>query len=245
MTASRLVAAAADVLRRWARRPAAALALAALLVLAGGCSGEEETQDRTAAEVLAEAKRQFDETSGVRLALSTAELPEGVDGVLAATGVGTHDPAFEGDLTVLLNELTVEVPVVALDGTVFAQLPFTKEFAEIDPSEYGAPDPATLMDPAEGISQWLTDAEELAEGGQTRDGGRVLTAYEGMLPGPAVAAVIPSADESADFEVTFLVDEGDRLGSVDVAGPFYGEGGDVDYTISLTEYGLEPDIQRP
>jgi lipoprotein LprG len=229
--------------RSYAARLALAAALPAL-VLAGGCS-EDSEPERSPEEVLAAAKQELDDTSGVRLDLTTDELPQGVDGVLEAAGVGTHAPAFDGDLTVLVNELTVEVPVVAVDGAVYAQLPFTKDFSKVDPADYGAPDPATLMDPESGISSWLADVEGLEKGEQTRQGERVLTAYTGTLPGPAVAAVIPSADESADFDVTFSVDEDDVLGAVDVAGPFYGDAGDVDYAITLSEYGSDPDIQRP
>lgn len=229
--------------RAYAARLALAAALPAL-VLVGGCSDDTEPE-QTPEQVLADAKQKLDDTTGVRLELTTDELPSGIDGVLAATGVGTHAPAFDGDLTVLVNELTVEVPVVAVDGAVYAQLPFTKKFSPVDPADYGAPDPAALMDPESGISSWLADVEGLEKGDQTRQGERVLTVYTGTLPGPAVTAVIPSADESADFEVTFSVDEESVLGSVEVAGPFYGDAGDVDYSITLSDYGSDPDIRRP
>src|SRR3712207_6971482 len=49
------------------------------------------------------SRAQLDETSAVQLGLTTDELPEGVDGVLEATGVGTHAPAFEGEITVLVT----------------------------------------------------------------------------------------------------------------------------------------------
>ena len=34
------------------------------------------------------------------------------------------------------------MPVVAVDGKVYAQLPLTTGYQDIDPAEYGAPDPA-------------------------------------------------------------------------------------------------------
>ena len=60
-----------------------------------------------------------------------------------------------------------------------------------------------------------------------------------------VADSIPTADTAADFPVTFRIDDDGMLHSVDVSGPFYGEGGDVDYTVTLTEYGTEKEITRP
>ena len=39
-------------------------------------------------------------TEGVQIALDTDDLPAGVQGVLGATGVATHAPAFDGTITV-------------------------------------------------------------------------------------------------------------------------------------------------
>ena len=219
------------------------LLLPALLLSA--CSDDGGGGGDGPEDVLAEAKQELDDTSGVQLHLKTAELPEGIDGILEATGVGTHAPAFEGDLTVLVNNLTVEVPVVAVDGEVSAKLPFTTKFEVIEPADYGAPDPATLMDPSEGISAWLTAAEGVEEGDEVREGERVLTSYAGTLPGDAVAAVIPSSDEKADFEVTFRVDDEGRLDTAVVSGPFYGSKGEVEYTVTISDYGTEKDITKP
>ena len=226
-------------------RAAAGTALAASLL--AGCSGGDDGSGTTATpeDVLAEARTQLDETSGVRIALTTDELPEGVDGVLDATGVGTHAPAFDGEIKVLVSGITAAVPVVALDGTVHAKLPFTKAYAEIDPADYGSPDPAQLMATEGGISSWLTEATGVEEGDQTRQGEAVLTTYSGTVPGTAVASVIPSADESADFEATFEVDDEGRLAEALVTGPFYGSAGDVAYTVALSDYGIDEEITAP
>jgi lipoprotein LprG len=227
-------------------RRLAASALAPLLLLTGACTGDGGGgDDRSPEEVLAAAKTQLDDTSGVSLTLSTDELPDGVDGVLEAVGVATHAPAFDGDLKVLVNNLTVDAAVISVDGEVYAELPFTSTFAPITPADYGAPDPAALLDPASGISTWLTAAEDVEEGEQSRDGEQVLTEYAGTLPGTAVAEVIPSADDAATFEVTFRVDDEDQLANARVVGPFYGDGGDVDYRISIDEYDVEQDITAP
>jgi lipoprotein LprG len=181
----------------------------------------------------------------VAVSLTTKELPDGVDGVLEAVGTGTHAPAFEGDVTVLLNSLTVRVPLVAVGETVWAKLPFTTSYREIDPGDYGAPNPAVLLDPKNGISAWLVDAEKPTKGDQTRDGEQVLTTYTGSLPGDSVAAVIPSADQGADFSATFEVDQDGRLHSAEVVGPFYAGESDVDYTIELSGYGTDKEITKP
>ena len=70
----------------------------------------------------------------------------------------------------VVNGLDVDVPVVSVDGTVYAKLPFTRSFAEVNPADYGAPDPAQLMDPDTGLSTWLTAATGIEEGERVRDG---------------------------------------------------------------------------
>jgi lipoprotein LprG len=226
------------------RRLLAPVALvAAVSTAAAGCGAGEPAGDP--GEALATAKQQLDDTPGVSLALSTEELPAGVNGLTAATGVATHAPAFDGEVELLVDGLSLKVPVVAVGGSVFAKLPFTATFEDIDPEEYGAPDPAELMDPGTGISSWLTEATDVTQGEQVRDGGTVLTSYAGTLAGEVVTRSIPSAVESADFDVTFLLDEDDRLASAEVGGPFYEEGSQVEYVVALSDYGSDPQISRP
>lgn len=226
------------------RRILTALTVAVLLASTAACSDSNKEAAKPG-EALASAKKQFDDTSGVQLKLTTKALPDGVDGLVDATGVATHAPAFKGDVELLVNGLSLKVPVVAVDGLVFAQLPFTTKYAEIDPAAYDAPDPAQLMRAATGISSWLTAATDVKKGDDIREGDTILTSYSGTLPGEAVVGAIPSADKSADFPVTFRIADNGQLQSVEVSGPFYGKGGDVDYTVTLSDYGTDEDITRP
>ncbi len=57
--------------------------------------------------------------------------------------------------------------------------------------------------------------------------------------------MIPSADKSGDFPVTFRIADNGELRSLDVSGPFYGKDGEVDYTITLSGYGTDEDITAP
>src|SRR5436190_15983141 len=124
------------------RTLAAAVVAPALLLATSGCSGgDDASSGDTPTDTLAAAKKTLDDTSGVQIGLTTGQLPQGVDGVVEASGTGTHAPAFDGSIKVVVNSLNVDVPVVAVDGAVYAKLPFTTKFAEIDPSDYGAPDP--------------------------------------------------------------------------------------------------------
>ncbi|GAB2752291.1 LppX_LprAFG lipoprotein [Nocardioides pakistanensis] len=223
---------------------AAATGLLAVLALSG-CTSDAQEDETTPEEVLAAAKTKLDETSGVRIDLSTEELPKGVDGILSAEGVGTHAPAFEGDLEVAVGGFPADVPVVAVDGKVYAKLPFTTKFVEVDPAAYAAPDPAGLMDPDEGLSSLLTSAEGVEEGEQVRDGEDVLSGYTATVPGEVVASIIPSASADSDFDATFTVDDEGRLREAVLTGPFYPETDAVTYTVGFASYGTTADITAP
>lgn len=224
-----------------------ALSVAALVVAVTltGCAGGAQEEGPTPEEVLAAAKTALDETPGVHVTLEAEELAPTVDGILRAAGVGTHDPAFEGDLTVSTGGVRFDVPVVAAQGKVFAKLPFTTEFVEVDPADYSAPDPAGLMEAEGGLSSLLTAAENVEEGESVRSGEDVLASYTGTVPGTAVAGIIPGASAEADFEAAFTVDDEDRLREAVLTGPFYPGTDDVTYTITFERYGTTADITVP
>lgn len=227
-------------------RSRSGLVLAAVAPLAlAACTGGGDDPELTPQDRLAEAKAALDDTSGVHLTLEADELPPSVDGLLSADGVGTHAPAFEGEIRVATGGLTAKVDVIAVDGAVHAVLPFTTGYSEIDPADYGAPDPARLMSTEGGLSSLLTSVEEVEAGEDVRDGERVLSTFRGTLPGEVVAGVIPSARTDADFDTVLTVDDGNRLTSVEMTGPFYPEADAVTYTVGFDEYGTDRDIQAP
>lgn len=234
--------------RRPVRQSLLALLTVPLLALAA-CSGDEETpggEDATPEEVMALAKQTLDETSGVRLDLRTDEVPAGVTGISSATGVGTHAPAFDGTLTVTLAGQPFEVPVIGVDGTVYAQVPLTPGWQDVDPADYGAPDPLQLMSTDAGFSTLLTETTGLEEGESVRggeDNAEVLTEYTGTLPASVVSNVIPSA--SGDFDATYTISDEGELRTVELTGVFYPETDPITYEIGFDDYGIEPDITAP
>lgn len=221
---------------------AAALLSAVLLALpACGADGPEGDPD----EVLASAQEQLDETTGVHVTVSSDGLPEEVSGLVGAEGVLTSAPAFDGTVKLRYGGITADIPVISVDGVVYAQLPFTTGYDPIDPAEYGAPDPADLLTAGAGISRWLTSAIGVDEGDQVRDGHEVLTPYSGSLPGTVVADVIPGADDDATFEVTFTVTADGLLHEAEVSGAFYEGEQDVTYVVRLDDYGTQQTIRAP
>lgn len=226
--------------------PMLAFALITPMLLAG-CGGGDDTKKadpETPAEVMTAAKKKFDDASSVHIALSTDSTPTG-NGVLGADGDVTHDPAFAGEVKVVLSGLTATVPITSVGGKVYAKLPLSTKYAVIKPSEYGAPDPADFADPDEGISALLTQLDDLSKGKKTRSGQTILTSYRGILPGSAVKKIIPSADAEKTYETTVGVDEKGYATTVKITGPFFEDGDDVTYDVKLTDYGKGVEITAP
>ena len=231
------------------RRATALLAATALLMSGGlaSCGGDKlDSAGADPTKVLAKAKQQLDDTSGIHLTLTTPELPDGVSGVLSADGDLTRAPAFQGSLKVLFSGLTADVPVISVGGKVYAKIPpLQVKWNEVDPSDYQAPDPATLIDPEGGVPAWLTAAKNVEEGKKKRDGKTVVTTYTGSIPGEAVKSAIPTAVAQRSFDAEFRIDDQDRLVGGTFTGPFYGSGGDVVYDLTVSDYGLDKTIKAP
>lgn len=212
------------------------------------CSGSDEGggSDATPDEVFAAAKTNLDETSGVKLTLDTKDLPDGVTGVETAEGVGTHAPAFDGTITVVLSGQAFQVPVIAVDDKVYAQIPLTTGWQDIDPGDYGAPDPAQLMSSDTGFSSLLPATTDVKQGDSVRGGSdnkEVLTEYTGTVGADTMKNIIPTA--SGDFDVTYTITDDEELRSAKLTGVFYKDSTSMTYTVTFEDYGTDKDITAP
>jgi lipoprotein LprG len=222
------------------------LTLGGLTACNDDSKGDDDTAGATAA--LAAAKKTLDDTSGVNISMSTDDLPKGVTGITAADGTGIHPSAFEGTFKLSVSGLPADADVIAVEGKTYAKnsllLP---DWTEIDPSDYGAPDPAKLMDPDGGFSGLLSAAEDVKTGDSVRggeDNKEILTEYTGTISSDAVKALIPAAE--GDFSFTYTISDDDELREAVLKGAFYGaDEGDVTYTLMLDDYGTEKDITAP
>jgi lipoprotein LprG len=232
----------------WRRMSVAAIAavLAGLLGLAGCSDDGSDATPEELADRLAAAKAQLDEAASIEFQLAADELPDDVTGLLEADGTGTREPepAFEGEVSVSAMG-GVEADVIAIADEVWAKISFSPGYVPVDPSDLGAPNPATIFDPDAGVTSFLTSTEGLESGEQSRDGDLVLTTVTGSLPGDVVQRLIPSADESADFDVEYRISDDDVLHDAVMVGPFYGDAGDVTYTMSLSASDEPVEITEP
>jgi lipoprotein LprG len=233
------------------KRPAAlASPLVTALLLAGltACGGGGSSSSGAApADALATAKSHLDATSGVHVTLATSDLPSGVTAPTKADGVLTRAPAFSGSITVPVLGVSASVAVVAVDGTVWAKLPFTSSYQTIDPAKFGVPDPAALLDPTDGISALLAESTGATKGSSQRggeDNRSILTEYDATVPGDAVAKIIHGA--TGDFQAKYTVDDAGDLEAATLTGRFAGQDKPAfTYTVTLSDYGTTQEITAP
>ena len=229
-------------------RPASPCSAACGLVLGAlaGCGDDRRSVRRDAAPSRSwTAKTTLDETSGVNISLKTTTCPRRDRGQ-GATGIGIHPPAFDGSLTVVLSGTDFNVPVIAVDDKVYAQIPLTPGWSDVDPAEYGAPDPAQLMSPDAGFSALLPATEDLEEGESVRggeDNKEVLTEFTGTVPDDAVRNILPGAE--GDFDATYTITADGELREAVLTGVFYPNTESMTYTIGFEDYGTEKKIAVP
>jgi lipoprotein LprG len=218
--------------------------LAALPLLAGCSDDSSEATPEELEERLAAAKTRLDDAASIEFHLAADELPDDVTGLIEADGVGNHDPAFEGEVSVSAMG-GVGADVIAVGDDVYAKVSFSPAYTPVDPADLGAPNPAVLFDTQAGVTSFLTSTDGLETGDQSRDGELVLTTVTGSLPGEIVQRLIPTADESAEFDVEYRLTDDDALHDAVMTGPFYGDAGDVTYTMSLTASDEPVEITEP
>ncbi len=211
-----------------------------------GSDGKDSPADTSKLEArLATAKQQIDTAETINISLATTKIPSGVSGLLSAKGQGNHSPAFKGEVIVITGGTSLGADVIAVDGEVLAKTSFSPVYLSIDPATLKAPDPASLLDKTNGITQILVKTTKLSDGGKSRDGSDVLTTIKGTLPGSIVSSIIPTADVDASFKVTYRLDDNDVLRDATLSGPFYGTGGDVTYTVTLKTSDTPVTIEAP
>jgi len=223
----------------------ALLMLASLAACSRDADPAAEAKKVTAAGQLAAAKAKTDAATSLHLTLRSSGVPASADGVLGADGSGTHAPAFKGTLDARISGLQAKVQVVAVDTLLFVKLPFTTDFAEVDPRTYNAPDPAQLFAVKGGVTSLLTSTTNPVEGKQTRAGADVLKTITGKLPGDSVVKLLKVGDAAKSFDVTYgITDPGGELRTVTMVGPFY-QGTTSTYVLTLDKYGSPVEISKP
>jgi hypothetical protein len=223
--------------------PLLAAALVAVPVLAG-CSGGNDGE--SAADLLAKAKTTLDDASSAHFVLESEGAPETGTVLVGGEGDIARPASFEGTLKVLALGSALDLAVVSVDGTVYAQLPFTSTFSVVDPAAFGFGDPGALLDPETGISQLLEAAESPELGEERRVDGEVVREVTAQLPGELVEQILTSDDPSKPVQARFsIATETGELRRAELTGPFFTAGDDATFTVDLSDFGADVEITAP
>jgi lipoprotein LprG len=233
-----------------ASRPVVALvALLACLVALSGCTGSDSPKptktEQTPAQRLAAARTALEASPAVDFELTSAGLPAKAVGVSGAKGTGLFKPpSFKGTLNATIAGVTGTVEVIAVEQDVYLKF-FTPGYNKINPSDYGAPNPAQLFNTQTGITSLIGKTSDAATGPQQRDRSDVLDTITGTVPGSAVADLFVIGDRSGTFDITYgITHDSKDLRTVVLKGPFYA-GTTATYTLRLKALDQAVAITRP
>ncbi|MFC6705137.1 LppX_LprAFG lipoprotein [Flexivirga alba] len=232
------------------------LAIAATLALTGCSSGSKKasgsdtsgstTSGATPAATLALAKKTLDDTSGVHLKLTSDKIPASENGLVSGEGDGSHAPAFKGTIAVRIPAAgTISVPVVAVDGKVWAKTPLNPKMAVLDPKQFGAPDPAQIFARNGGFSTLLVATKSPKFGDKKRDGKDIVQTVTGTLPGAAIKQTLSFGNAGTTYAAVYLITDKGELRSAKLTGEFYKGANDTSYTVEFTQYGQKVAISKP
>lgn len=217
--------------------------LAAGLAASACGSSPSETDART---VLRQAKATIDATQSIHFTLSSKDAKG--SGIIISGGDGDarRPDQFRGHLTLSENGFSVAVEIVSVNGTFYAQPPFTTTFEKAQPSAYGFGDPGHLLDPQRGLSSLLTAATSASAAGRARIGGVLVDQVDATFPGDRVADLLTSADRKQDVNGRVDVGVDDhRVRQVTLTGPFFDAEKTSTYTLVLDRYGEDVTITPP
>lgn len=200
-------------------------------------------------DALKEAKANLDETEGVKIAITAEDIPEDLQtGLVSADGTAVRPASFSGEISVRASGFAATADVIAVDGTTYVKgAVIFPDWTPIEPEQFNAPDPSTLLDPDSGISGFLTGLDDIEVGEAQRDesdGSLVLTPYSGTLPAETVRTLIPGAQDG-EFDTTYLIDDDGFLREARLSGAFYPDEDDMTYVVTFADYGETIEIVEP
>jgi lipoprotein LprG len=221
-------------------------ALAALVTAAvlSGCGGGQPAE--SASDLLTRAKTTLDDASSAHFVLTSENAPTSGTALVGGEGDIARPSSFEGTLKVVALGATADLEVVSVDGTVYAQLPFSSGFSVVDPAQFGFGDPGALLDPDTGISQLLSQAESAELGEEKRVDGEVVQEVSAEIPGDLVEQILTSADPSKPVQGVFsIASDSGELRRAQLTGPFFSADQDATFTLELSDFGADVEITAP
>lgn len=239
-----------DMTTRITRR--SLLAAAALTVAACGGSGAGEPSQPTipadAASIVEASARAMGSTTSVRFELRREGAPVFIDEfekltLNSAIGEFTVPRSAQALLEVgIEGGITTELGAIALDDEVWLSNPITGNFETL-PTGYDI-DPSLFFDPENGWQPLMENLTDVTLVGTEERGGNTRYHINANAPAAQVevitARLVRNQDVAIDFWIQPVTGE---VREAQFAADF--DGGEVQWTLLLSEYGEEFDIEPP
>jgi lipoprotein LprG len=205
-------------------------------VLTAGCSSNTPQADpKTLVQQTTDALRA---ARTVHVSVLGRDLPQTGNALLSVEGDAQKPNTFTGTVRVHAASITTDLQILSADGKLYAKLPFTTQFAALDPATYGFGNPGNLLGDT-GVLSFLAQATDLQARDSQRAAGEVLDEVAAKIPGPLVAAVLTSAAPQQPFDALLGVVRGShQLRTVTLTGPFFDAAHPTTYDIRLGPYDL-------
>lgn len=226
------------------------LGLLALVVLAGpalaACGGGGSSPSESAPQLLAKAKSTLDTVKTAHFVLESTGAPTTGTVLVGGQGDIARPASFDGTLKVHALGSALDLKVISVGGTVYAQLPFSTSYSVVDPAQFGFGDPGALLDPNTGISQLLAKAEKAKLGDEKRVDGDAVREVTADLPGALVKQILTSKDPSTPVKARFsIATASGQLRRAELTGPFFVAGKNATFTLRLSNFGADVHIAAP
>ena len=210
-----------------------------------GC-GSSRQYETGANSVLLEAKRVIDDAPAVHFHLTSSNAQGTGTMITGADGDAARPDGFRGTLTVVQSGFNVTVHIISAGGYFYVLLPFSSSYEATDPGKYGFGNPATLLDPNQGLSTLLISATTASMADRDRLNGEELYEINVTLPGDKVAKLLTSADKSQPVHGVIGVDvDNHQIRRVVLTGPFFDAAQKSTFTLILDKYGENVAITPP
>ena len=221
------------------RRVLAALATVPALLAACGSPPPDPNA------LLRAAKMFVDSAQTVHFQLTSTGTTGGGAVVTGGSGDAKRPDQFTGTMSVTLAGFAIDIDVLSLDGAFYVRLPTDPTYVRAHPNDYGFADPGQLLDPQHGVSSLLLRCQSVVLESDDRYNSEQLHEVGCALPGPAVAALLTSADPAQRVDATFGVSLDNQLRRVVLTGPFYNKTQRSTFTLVLDRYGENVSISAP
>ena len=220
----------------------AMLIAALLLPAAAACGGPE---DLTPEQVIEKAAPAMQAANSFHVTLETGNIQKTPPGLflISADGDVVKPDKLQADVSATFGGLPIAVKVIVDGNSQYMTDPASGKWQAMPP----ALNMAQLFDPSKGVSDMLTNIQDLQSGGTEELGGVPNYILNGNVPASSLRGFSPEVTATADLTATLWIASSDfLLRRARLQGPFTeGEPAEIERTFTFRDYNKPVAIETP